>query len=79
VDSSYSDEQQAAIALARRINSDRCTQKPLRVLEISGGARFDRALRDELAEAGLLAAGAPPENGRDELDLLVVPGICEQR
>jgi alkylation response protein AidB-like acyl-CoA dehydrogenase len=78
MDFSYSDEQQAAIELARQILSDHCTPQRLRALELSGAPRFDRELWGKLAEAGLLAAGVPEEHGGAGLGYLVVAGICEQ-
>jgi len=78
VDFSYSDEQQAAIELARQILGDRCTPQRLRALELEGGPRFDRALWSSLAEAGLVAAGVPEAQGGAGLGFLVVAGIVEQ-
>ena len=59
MDFSYSDEQQAAIELARQILTDACTPQRLRALELSGQPRFDRELWSKLAEAGLVAAALP--------------------
>ena len=78
MDFSYSDEQQAAIDLARQILSDQCTPQKLRALEKAGGPRFDRALWKQLGEAGLIAAGVPEAQGGAELGFLVVAGIVEQ-
>jgi alkylation response protein AidB-like acyl-CoA dehydrogenase len=78
VDFAYSDEQQAAIDLARQILSDQCTPQRLRALEQAGGPRFDRALWKQLAEAGLVAAGLPERQGGAGLGFLVVAGIVEQ-
>jgi alkylation response protein AidB-like acyl-CoA dehydrogenase len=78
VDFSYSDEQQAAIELARQILTDHCTPQRLRALELAGGPRFDRALWRQLAEAGLVAAGVPEAQGGAGLGFLVVAGIVEQ-
>ena len=78
MDFSYSDEQQAAIDLARQILGDQCTAQKLRALELAGGPRFDRALWKQLAEAGLIAAGVPEAQGGAGLGFLVVAGIVEQ-
>jgi alkylation response protein AidB-like acyl-CoA dehydrogenase len=78
MDFSYSDEQQAAIDLARQILGDQCTPQKLRALELAGGPRFDRALWKQLAEAGLIAAGLPEAQGGAALGFLVVAGIVEQ-
>jgi hypothetical protein len=78
MDFSYSDEQQAAIDLARQILADQCTPQRLRALDLAGGPRFDRALWKQLAEAGLVAAGLPEAQGGAGLGFLVVAGIIEQ-
>src|SRR5215470_13277155 len=78
MDFAYSDEQQAAIDLARQILTDHCTPQKLRALEQAGGPRFDRALWGRLAEAGLIAAGLPEAQGGAGLGFLVVAGIVEQ-
>jgi alkylation response protein AidB-like acyl-CoA dehydrogenase len=78
MDFAYSDEQQAAIELARQILGDHCTPQRLRALEQSGAPRFDRALWAKLAEAGLIAAGVPEAEGGAGLGFLTVAGIVEQ-
>jgi alkylation response protein AidB-like acyl-CoA dehydrogenase len=78
MDFSYSDEQQAAIELARQILSDACTPQRLRALELSGKPRFDRALWGKLAEAGLIAAAVPEAQGGADLGFLTLAGIVEQ-
>jgi alkylation response protein AidB-like acyl-CoA dehydrogenase len=78
MDFSYTEEQQAAIDLARQIMTDRCTPQRLHALERAGGPRFDRELWTSLAEAGLLAAGIPEVRGGAGLGFLVVAGIVEQ-
>ena len=75
MDFSYSDEQQAAIELARKILTDHCTPQRLRALDLAGGHRFDKELWSKLAEAGLLAAGVPEAHGGAGLGFLVVAGI----
>ena len=75
---SYSDEQQAAIELARQILADACTPQRLRALELSGRPRFDRELWDKLAESGLIAAALPEEQGGAGLGFLTLAGIIEQ-
>src|SRR5262245_39706776 len=78
MDFSYTDEQQAALDLARQILADHCTPQALRALEQAGGPRFDRALWKRLAEAGLIAAGVPEAQGGAGLGFLVVAGGVEQ-
>lgn len=78
MDFSYSDEQAAAIDLARQILTDHCTPKALRALDLAGGERFDRALWKKLAEAGLLAAGVPEAHGGAGMGFLTIAGIVEQ-
>ncbi|MBK7951384.1 MAG: acyl-CoA/acyl-ACP dehydrogenase [Deltaproteobacteria bacterium] len=78
MDFSYSDEQQAAIELARQILADHCTPQRLRALELSGKPRFDRELWGKLAEAGLLAAAVPEAQGGADLGFLTIAGIVEQ-
>jgi alkylation response protein AidB-like acyl-CoA dehydrogenase len=78
VDFAYSDEQQAAIDLARQILTDQCTPQRLRALEQAGGPRIDRGLWRQLADAGLVAAGLPEAQGGAGLGFLVVAGIVEQ-
>ena len=78
MDFSYSDDQAAAIDLARQILTDHCTPKQLRAIEQAGGPRFDRELWKKLAEAGLLAASAPEIYGGAGLGFLTVAGIVEQ-
>ena len=78
MDFSYSDEQQAAIELARQILSDHCTPQKLRALDLAGGPRLDRALWKQVGEAGLLAAGVSEANGGAGLGFLAVAGIVEQ-
>jgi alkylation response protein AidB-like acyl-CoA dehydrogenase len=78
MDFAYSDEQQAAIDLAGQILADHCAPQKLRALELAGGPRFDRALWQQLAEAGLIAAGLPEAQGGAGLGFCVVAGIVEQ-
>jgi alkylation response protein AidB-like acyl-CoA dehydrogenase len=78
MDFSYSDEQQAAIELARQILSDHATPQRMRALEQAGGPRFDRELWAKLAEAGLIAAGVPEAQGGAGLGFLTLAGIVEQ-
>lgn len=78
MDFDYSDEQAAAIELARQILSDACTPQRLRALELSSEPRFDRALWGKLAEAGLIAAAVPEEQGGADLGFLTLAGIIEQ-
>jgi len=78
MDFTYSDEQQAAIELARQILTDHCTPQRLRALETSGRPRFDEALWKKLGAAGILAAAVPEEQGGAELGFLTLAGIIEQ-
>ena len=84
MDFSYSDEQAAAIDLARQILTDHCTPKHLRSLDLAGGDRFDRALRAQLAPAGLLPAGVPQVHGGRGMGLPTIarprqPGCASAR
>ncbi|MEN8160501.1 MAG: acyl-CoA dehydrogenase family protein [Myxococcota bacterium] len=78
MDFSYSDEQQAAIDLARQILVDHCTPQRLRELDLAGPPRFDRELWQKVTEAGLLAAGLDENDGGADLGFLAVAGIVEQ-
>lgn len=78
MDFSYTEEQQAAIELARQILTDHCTLPRLRALEQADEPRFDRELWATLAESGLIGAGWPEEHGGAGLGFLVVAGIMEQ-
>lgn len=78
MDFSYSDEQTAAIELARQILTDHCTPQRLRTLERSGKPRFDRELWKKLADAGLLAAAVPEAQAGAAMGFLTVAGIVEQ-
>jgi alkylation response protein AidB-like acyl-CoA dehydrogenase len=78
VDFSYSDDQAAAIDLARQILTDHSAPKQLRAIEQAGGPRFDRELWAKLAEAGLLAVSAPEKFGGAAQGFLTVAGIVEQ-
>ncbi len=78
MDFDYSDEQAAAIELARQILGDACTPQRLRALELSGQPRFDRALWSKLGEAGLIAAAVPEAQGGADLGFLTLAGIIEQ-
>ncbi len=78
MDFSYSDEQQAAIDLARQILSDHCTPQRLRALDLADGPRFDRELWKKVCEAGLIAAGLPEADEGAGLGFLAAAGIVEQ-
>lgn len=78
MDFSYTEEQQAAIDLARQILTDRCTLPRLRALEQAEEPRFDRELWATLGESGLIGAGWPEAYGGAGLGFLVVAGIMEQ-
>jgi alkylation response protein AidB-like acyl-CoA dehydrogenase len=78
MDFAYTDEEQAVIELARKILSDAATPKALRALERAGGARFDRALWKQLAEAGLVGAAIPESYGGGGLGFLALAGILQE-
>ena len=63
MDFAFSDEQQAFAELARKIFAARCSADRLKTLETGGVARFDRALWQELAAAGLLGIAIPEAFG----------------
>jgi len=78
MDFSYSDEQQAAIELARQILGDHSEPKRLLALEKAGGPRFDRALWKALGKAGLIAPGLAEADGGAGLGFVVDAGVIEQ-
>lgn len=71
MDFSFTEEQQEAGALARRILEDKVTEGVLRASE-AAEVRFDQDTWTALAEAGLLGLGLPAEHGGGGL------GIIEQ-
>lgn len=66
-----------AAALARRILTDRCTPQRLTEVE-AGGDRFDRALWQEVADAGLVGLALPEEHGGAGLGLLELVSVLEE-
>ena len=78
MDFSFSDEQQQIADLAKQIFSDKASHERVRQIERAGGARFDRALWDAVAEAGLLGIAIPQEHGGAGLGFLEVALIVEQ-
>lgn len=63
MDFSFTEEQEALAALARRILEDRVTHDSLTELEGAGGERVDRSLWKELATADLLGVTLPEDEG----------------
>lgn len=78
MDFSFSDEQQQIADLAKQIFTDKASHDRVRQIERAGGARFDRALWDAVAEAGLLGIAVPQEHGGAGLGFLEVALIVEQ-
>ena len=66
MDFSYSEEQQAVADLAAQILADHASHEALRTLETSGSDRFDPALWQAFAEAGLI--GEVVMRGLKDLD-----------
>ncbi len=78
MDFSFTEEQQEAAGLARRILEDRVTHGSLTILEESGRPRFDRALYTELATANLLGIGLPESVGGSGLGLLAQSLVLQE-
>ncbi len=78
MDFSYNEDQQALIDLAAQIFADNATHERQRALEKGGAGRFDRALWDTLAEAGLLAVSLPEQYGGSGLGVLEACSVAEQ-
>ena len=78
MDFAYGDEQQALRDLAARIFREKASHARLRELERSPGPRFDRALWQALAEAGLLGTAVPEAQGGGGLGFLELSILLEQ-
>ena len=78
MDFSYSEEQKSILDLASQILRDGTSQERLREIEAAAGPRFDRALWEKLAEAGLLAVAIPEQFDGAGLGFVEVGGIIEQ-
>lgn len=79
MDFSLSEDQQAIADLAAQILADKASHEHQRELEKAGQTpRFDRALWDALAEAGLLGIAVPESFGGAGLSFLEVAAILEQ-
>lgn len=78
MDFSYSEEQQAIIDLAKQILSDGCTADRLKAVEKPGGVRFDKAVWEQLATAGLLGIPVAAEYGGAGLGFFELAAILEQ-
>ncbi len=77
MDFSFTEEQEEAAALARRILEDKVTEPVLREVE-SADVRFDKATWEALAEAGLLGLGLPEEHGGGGLGIIEQCKVLEQ-
>jgi 3-oxocholest-4-en-26-oyl-CoA dehydrogenase beta subunit len=77
MDFGFTEEQQEAGALARRILEDRVTTSVLRAAE-AAEVRFDEATWAALAAAGLLGLGLPVEHGGAGLGLVEQCLVLEQ-
>lgn len=77
MDFGFTEEQQEAGALARRILEDKVTEAVLRAAE-AAPVRFDSATWAALAEAGLLGLGLPVEHGGGGLGLVEQCVVLEQ-
>ena len=78
MDFSLSEDQQAIADLAAQILADKATNERQREVEQAGGPRFDRALWQEIARAGLLGIPVPEAHGGAGLGFLEVAAILEQ-
>jgi len=78
MDFSLTDDQQAVADLARQIFDDKATPERQREVEQGAGPRFDRALWEEVAKAGLLGISIPEAQGGAGLGFLEVALILEQ-
>jgi acyl-CoA dehydrogenase len=77
MDFGFTEEQQEAAALARRILEDKVTEPVLRATE-QADVRFDAGTWTALAEAGLLGLGLPAEHGGGGLGLVEQCVVLEQ-
>jgi 3-oxocholest-4-en-26-oyl-CoA dehydrogenase beta subunit len=77
MDFGFTEEQQEAAALARRILEDKVTEAVLRAAE-AAPLRFDQATWTALADAGLLGLGLPAEHGGGGLGLVEQCVVLEQ-
>ncbi len=78
MDFAYGDEEQALIDLAAQIFREKAGHAQLRELERHPGPRFDRALWQALAEAGLLGTAVPEAHGGAGLGFLELSALLEQ-
>ena len=78
MDFAYSDDQQAVLDLAAKILREGATHERETEIERGDGPRFDRALWEKLAEAGLLGIAIPEKYGGAGLGFLEVVGVLEQ-
>ena len=78
MDFSYSEQQKSILDLASQILRDGTSQVRLREIEATAGPRFDRALWEKLAEAGLLAVAIPEQFDGAGLGFVEVGGIIQQ-
>jgi acyl-CoA dehydrogenase len=78
MDFSLNDDQQAIADLAAQIFGDQATNEQQRKLEQSDGPRFDRALWEQLGEAGLLGLPIAEAHGGAGLGFLEVAAVLEQ-
>ena len=78
MDFSYSEQQKSILDLASQILRDGTSQVRLREIEATAGPRFDRALWEKLAEAGLLAVAIPEQFDGAGLGFVEVGVIIQQ-
>jgi len=70
MDFGLTDDQQDLRDLAHRIFTDKSTDDSQRALDEAGGPRFDKALWEELAKAGLLGIAVPEAAGGGGLGMI---------
>ena len=78
MDFTYSDDQQEVLDLAAKILREGATHERQKEIERGDGPRFDRALWEKLAEAGLVGVAIPEKYGGAGLGFLEVAGVLEQ-
>ena len=78
MDFAYTEEQQEVLDLAAKILREGATPERQKEIERGEGPRFDRALWEQLAEAGLLGVAISEAYGGAGLGFLEVAGIVEQ-
>ena len=77
MDFAHDDDQQSIRELASKLLAEESSHERQRAIETSGGPRFDRALWQKLAAAGLLGTALPEAHGGAGLGFLEVALVCD--